>query len=78
MVSKEEKVKLPFWLIKHYAMKTNGGVVVQTHIFLTSALVEGEWSNSRPGRFTSGEGAPVTHWIGGWVGLRAGLGDMEK
>jgi hypothetical protein len=24
-------------------------------------------------RFTPGERTPGTHWIGGWVGLRAGL-----
>jgi hypothetical protein len=38
---------------------------------LTSALEGGEWSASRPGRFTSRERAPGTHWIGGWVGPRA-------
>jgi hypothetical protein len=43
------------------------------HIFLTLALVGGEWSVSRPGRFT-----PGTHWIGGWVDLRTGLDDLEK
>jgi hypothetical protein len=32
--------------------------------FLTSALVGGEWSTSRPGHFTPGERAPGTHWIG--------------
>jgi hypothetical protein len=53
-------------------------VDVQIHIFLTSALVGGEWSASRPGRFTPGERAPGTHWIGGWVGPRAGLDDVEK
>jgi hypothetical protein len=37
-----------------------------------------EWSPSRPGRFTPGEGAPGTHWIGGWEGPRAGLDDVEK
>jgi hypothetical protein len=42
------------------------------HIFLISALVGGEWSASRPGRFTHGEIALGTHWIGGWVDLRAG------
>jgi hypothetical protein len=47
-------------------------------LFLTSTLVGGEWSNSRPGRFTSGERAPGTHCIGGWVDLRAGLDDLEK
>jgi hypothetical protein len=48
------------------------------HIFLTSALVGGEWSASRPCRFTPGERAPGTHWIGGWVGLRSGLDAVEK
>jgi hypothetical protein len=47
-------------------------------IILTSALVGGEWSASRHGRFTPGERASCTHWIGGWVDLRAGLGDLEK
>jgi hypothetical protein len=47
-------------------------------IFFTSALVRGEWSASRPGRFTPGERAPGTHWIGGWVGPRTGLDDVEK
>jgi hypothetical protein len=59
-------------------MKAYGGVDVYIHIFLTSALVGGDWSASRPGRFTSGERGPGTHWIGGWVGPRAGLDDMEK
>jgi hypothetical protein len=47
-------------------------------MFLTSALVRGEGSSSRPGRFTPGERAPSTHWIGGWVDLRVGLDDLEK
>jgi hypothetical protein len=54
-------------------MKAYGGVDVEIHIFLTSALVGGEWSDSRPGRFT-----PGTHWIGGWVNLRASVDDVEK
>jgi hypothetical protein len=41
-----------------------GGVDVQIHIFLTSALVGCEWSPSRPDRFT-----PGTHWVGGWMVL---------
>jgi len=40
------------------------------HTFLTSTLDAGEWSTSRPGRLTSGERAPGTHWIWGWVGIR--------
>jgi hypothetical protein len=41
--------------------------------FLTSALDNGEWSASRPGRFTRKEIASGTHWIGGWAGPRSGL-----
>jgi hypothetical protein len=54
------------------------GVDVRTHVFLTSALLGGEWWASRPGRFTPGERGPSTHWIGGWVGPRVGLDNMEK
>jgi hypothetical protein len=32
----------------------------------------------KPCRFTPGEIAPDTHWIGGWVGPRVGLDDVEK
>jgi hypothetical protein len=46
--------------------------------FLTSALVRGGWSASRPGRFTPGERAPGTHWIEDWVGTRVGLDNMDK
>jgi hypothetical protein len=59
-------------------MKAYGGVDVYIHILLTSTLVGGEWSASRPGRFTHGETAPVNNWIGGWVGPRTGLDDVEK
>jgi hypothetical protein len=52
------------------------GMDLYIHIFLTSALVAGEWSTSRYGRFTPGERAPGTHWIGGWVDLWAGLDDV--
>jgi hypothetical protein len=59
-------------------MKACGGVDIWTHVFLTSALVGGEWSASRPARFTPGERSSGTHWIGGSVDPRAGLNDMEK
>jgi hypothetical protein len=48
------------------------------HVFLTSAPAGGEGSSSRPGRFTPRERAPVTHWIGGWMGLRDSPDDVEK
>jgi hypothetical protein len=59
-------------------MKAYWEWMYRIHIFLTSALAEGEWSASRPGRFTPGEGAPGTHFMGGWVDPRAGLDDLEN
>jgi hypothetical protein len=40
---------------------------------MTATLYGGEWSSSRPSRFT-----PVTHWIRGCVGPRTGLDAMQK
>jgi hypothetical protein len=54
-------------------MKAYEVVEVQLHPFLTSVLDVGKWSALRPGRFTPGERAPSTHWLGGWVGPGAGL-----
>jgi hypothetical protein len=59
VVRKKGKVVPVLNLIKHYAMKAYGGVDVYIHIFLTSAVVGGEWSASRPGRFTPGKELPV-------------------
>jgi hypothetical protein len=56
-------------------MKTYGGEDVHTQVFLTSALIGGEWSASRPGSFIPGERDSGTHWLGG---PRACLDDMEK
>jgi hypothetical protein len=41
-------------------------------------LAGGEWSPSRSVRFTPGEIAPGTPWIGGWVGPSAGVDYLEK
>jgi hypothetical protein len=54
-------------------MKVYQGVDVLVHIFLNSSLVGGKLSASYPGCFT-----PSNHGIGGWVGLKASLDDMEK
>jgi hypothetical protein len=59
-------------------MKAYDGIDVKIHIFFTSALVGGERSVSRPGRFIPRESAPGTHSMGGWVGPRAGLDVVEK
>jgi hypothetical protein len=59
-------------------MYTYGGFDVYIHVSFTSTLVEVEWSASRSGIFIPGERALSTHWIGGWVGPRDGLDDVEK
>jgi hypothetical protein len=65
-------------LTKHHAMKTYWEVEVYLHAVLTSALGGGEWSASRPGRFTPRERVPGTQCIGGCVGPRAGLDTVSK
>jgi hypothetical protein len=59
-------------------MKAYGVVKLLIHIFLTSALVGGVWSASRPHRFIPEERSPDNRCIGGWVDPRAGLDDLEK
>jgi hypothetical protein len=64
------KVKLSLCLTKHNAMKTYWGVEGLLQAFLASALVGGEWSASRPGRFTPRERASPPVAIGykaGWA-----------
>jgi hypothetical protein len=63
---------LSLCLTKHYATKEYGGADAYIHVFLTSALVESEWSASRLGRFTARERARGIHWIGGY------MDDMQK
>jgi hypothetical protein len=58
-------------------MKAYGGVDVEIHIFLNLALAGGEWLASCLIRFTPGERALSTQWIG-WVDPRNSLDDMEK
>jgi hypothetical protein len=59
-------------------MKAYGGVDIYIQVLLTSALVGGEKSVSRLGRFTTGKKVPGIHWIGGLVNSKADLGDVEK
>jgi hypothetical protein len=59
-------------------MKTHGGVNAYIHVFLISALVRGEQSASRTGRFNPEEREFGTHWIRGWVGLGSGMDDMKE
>jgi hypothetical protein len=62
----------------YHAMKTNQVMEVKRHALLTWALDGGEWSASRPGRFTPRERAPGIHWIGGWMDPRAVLDMVVK
>jgi hypothetical protein len=41
-------------------------------------LVGGEWSASRPSRISPGERSSSTRRVGGWMGPRTGLDDVEK
>jgi hypothetical protein len=59
-------------------MKAYGGVDVKIDVLFISALGGGEWSASRPGRFTFGVKASGTHWIGGCVGPKASLDAVGK
>jgi hypothetical protein len=51
---------------KHYIMKAYGGMDIQIHIFLTSALVGGEWSVSRPAALSPGKEPEVPIIQEGW------------
>jgi hypothetical protein len=60
--------------MRHYAIEAYGEVDVWVRVFLSSALVGVEWSASR---LIPGKRDPCSRWIGGWVGPRTGLDDLE-
>jgi hypothetical protein len=74
-ISKHCHINVKVTLSPCYAMNTYGTLGVQICNFLTWAIVGGA---SRPCRFTLGERTPGTQWIGGWVGPRAGMDDVEN
>jgi hypothetical protein len=51
---------------------------VWLHAYLNSALEGGEWLDLGRGNFGRGGRAHGTHFIGGWLGPRAGLGAVEE
>jgi hypothetical protein len=69
---------LALGITKYHAIKMHGGVEAKLHTFLTWVLDGSEWSASHLSHFTTGERAPSTHWIGGWVGPRGGVDALMK
>jgi hypothetical protein len=59
-------------------MKTYGGMDVEIHVFFATALVGGEWSASRLGRFTPREIATGTHCTEGLFRPGAGMDNVER
>jgi hypothetical protein len=59
-------------------VKAYGGVDVSIHLFLSSTLVELKGRLHAPAALPSVKKAPGTHLMGGWVGLRVGLDDVER
>jgi hypothetical protein len=64
-----------YWALRHEDIWGSGLIAPP---FLTFTLDEVEWSAPRLCGFAPGVGAPGTHWIGGWVGPRAGVDAVEK
>jgi hypothetical protein len=75
---RQGKVKFSLCLIKHKAMKTYRGTENTAPPFITLVLVGGEWSVSRPCRFTPGKESPVPIVKGGWVGPRIGVLTLQE
>jgi hypothetical protein len=59
-------------------MEAQGERMYSFYSFTTSTLDGDEWPVSRSGLALPPENDPGTHWIGGWVGLRAGLDREDK
>jgi hypothetical protein len=72
------KVKLSLCLTKHHAMKTYWGIEGIAPCILDLGT-RWRWVVSlTPRPLYPRERAPGTHWIGGWVGPRAGLDGVVK
>ena len=51
---------------------------VGVEVWLPTLLGGGVWCRWWPGRFTPGEGPPVTYWTGGWVNRWTRVDASEK
>jgi hypothetical protein len=73
----EVKLELSLCLTKYHAMKTyfgSGGIAPRIHLGTRWRFVV----RFTPRLLYPQEKSPVTHWIGGWVGLRAVLDAVVK
>lgn len=50
-------------MLNYHAMTTFGGAEVYLQAYVVTAPYGGEWSDSRPDSFTSGEGPFVAPWV---------------
>jgi len=74
----KEHIKLSLCLTKHHYLKTYGEAEVYLHSFLNYSVCGSEWSASRADHFIPRERAHCTHWLGGWVVLRASTDAVAK
>lgn len=66
-------------LILSWTWRHREEVKTQLHLFLISELDGGEWVNFTPHLLYPREGTPVPlEWETVWVGLAAGLDDLER
>ena len=73
LLSYSGSISVPFKSVAVHTLKAYGGVTVQFHSLLISALDRGKRPPSRLCSLSSG-----THWIGGWMNPRASLDSLEK
>jgi hypothetical protein len=73
-------MQLPLCLIKNYAMTSYGWLEVQFHVFLISSMGGGEgWSQLHAlAALPPAKISPGNNCIGGCVGPRLGVNDVEK
>lgn len=65
------------WMVK-WENETGQQIKSSALNTLPRQSIGGEWSASRPGRYTPWERAAGTRWIGAWVSLRAVLALWRK
>jgi hypothetical protein len=58
-------------------MKTCGEVGAQTHVFWLQHKLQASGQFHATPALPPAERVPGTHWIGSWLGPRAGLDDMK-